>query len=141
MPSRSDMTPRDLKDVLRHIVVFQRDTENPSSYTWRLIGTKVTEIVGHNTGKTFEQSVPPEHLPRWIECCNLILDGGQPIRFMGRVHVQGREYLDAEHVYVPLANDNGDPSYIMGLCRYTPHRSEAEDAWENELASLPEGLL
>ena len=70
-------------------------------------------------------------------CANLILEGGQPLRFLGRVHVQGREYLDAENLFVPLANDNGEPTFILGQCRYTPRRSETEDIWENQMASLP----
>jgi hypothetical protein len=80
-------------------------------------------------------------LPRWTECSDLILNSGQPIRFLGRVHLQGREYLDAENLYVPLANDNDEPVHIMGLCRYTPRRLSEGEAWENELASIPGGLL
>ena len=71
----------------------------------------------------------------------MLLDGGQPLRFLGRVHVKGREYLDAENLFVPLANDNGEPTYVLGQCRYTPRRSETEDIWENQMASLPGGLL
>lgn len=141
MPARSQMTFRDLKDVLRNIVIFERIETNPSNYRWRLIGTSVTDILGHNTGKTIEESVPPEHLPRWIECGDLILDGGQPLRFLGRVHLQGREYLHAEHLYVPLANDNDVPSFVMGLCRFSPRSSDAIESWENEIASIPGALL
>jgi hypothetical protein len=106
-----------------------------------VIGTALTEILGHNTGKTFEESVPPELLSRWVEVADLILEGGQPLRFLGRVHLQGREYLDAEHLYVPLANDGGAPTYIMGLCRYTPRRFMDEESWENQIASIPGALL
>ncbi len=141
MPARSEITPRDLKDFLRNLVVFQRDATNPSHYSWRVIGTGVTDILGHHTGKTFEESVPADLLSRWVECCDLILDGGKPLRFLGRVHLRGREYLDAEHLYVPLANDNNEPSFIMGLCRYTPRRSENDESWENQIASIPGGLL
>jgi hypothetical protein len=141
MPARSEMTPRDIKDFLRNIVVFEREVKHPSRYRWRVIGTGITEVLGHNTGKTFEESVPMELLPRWVECGDLVLDGGQPLRFLGRVHLQGREYLDAEHLYVPLANDNNEPSFIMGLCRYTPRRSDGEDSWENQIASIPGGIL
>ena len=141
MPRRSEITPRDMKDMLRHIVVFERFEENPSRYRWRLIGTAITEITGHQTGKTFEESVPPEHMERWVACCDLVLEGGQPLRFLGRVHLQGREYLDAENLFVPLANDNDAPAFVMGLCRYTPRVSDSEDIWENQLASLPGGLL
>jgi len=141
MPARSDITPRDLKDILRNIVIFERVERNPSKYRWRIIGTSITDILGHNTGKTFEESVPEEHRPRWIECFDLLLDGGQPLRFMGRVHISGREYLDAEHLYVPLSDEKGEPNYIMGFCRYTPHTTDDERPWENELASIPGGLL
>ena len=136
MPARSELTPRDLKDFLRNIVIFQRDAARPSHYSWRVIGTGLTEVLGHNTGKALEDSVPPEFLPRWIECGDLVLDGGQPLRFLGRVHINGREYLDAEHLYVPLADENGQPLYIMGLCRYTPRRTQNEDSWESQIAPL-----
>ena len=141
MPRRSDMTPRDLKDVLRNIVIFERVSQGPSRYRWRLIGTSLTNMAGDNTGKMLEETLPPEHMPRWVECFDLILDGGQPLRFLGRVHLQGREYLDAENLYVPLANDNDEPTYAMALCRYTPHRTEVEQTWENQIASIPGGLL
>ena len=141
MPARSEISPRDLKEVLRNIVLFERDTANPTRYYWRLAGQSVAEILGSHTGKSFEESVPPHLLPRWIASMNLILDGGQPLRFFGRVHINGREYLDAEHLYVPLANDNQVPAYIMGLCRYTPRYTEDEQSWESQIASMPGGLL
>ena len=141
MPARSDITPRDLKDVLRHIVLVERSVGNPSQYSWRLAGSGVTEVLGSHTGKSFQECVPPHLLPRWIASMNIILDSAQPMRFIGRVHINGREYLDAEHLYVPLANDNDVPAYIMGLCRYTPRKTDDEESWENQLASIPGGLL
>ncbi|HKY18608.1 MAG TPA: PAS domain-containing protein [Rhizomicrobium sp.] len=141
MPSRSEFSARDLKDLLRSIVIFERISRNPSRYLWRLIGTRITEIAGHHTGKTFEETIPKEHLPRWVECFDLVLDGGQPMRFLGRVHISGREYLDAENLFLPLANANGEPSFAMGLCRYTPRQSENEESWENQIASIPGALL
>jgi hypothetical protein len=141
MPAKSELTPRDLKDFLRHIVICQRVAENPSQYIWRLTGTKVTEVTGDHTGKTFEESVSPALLPRWIECGDLTLDGGQPLRFLGRVQINGREYLDAENLLAPLANDEGRPVFVIALCRYTPRLSENEESWENKMASMPGGLI
>jgi hypothetical protein len=140
MPARSEMTARDLKDFLRHIILVQRDNETPSHYRWRLIGTSVTEIVGHHTGKSFDDSIPPEHLSRWVEVCDMIIESEQPWRFLGRVHIRGHEYLDAEHLYLPLADDNDVPSYVMGLCRYVS-RYQDNDISDNELASMPRGIL
>jgi hypothetical protein len=141
MPARSEMTARDLKEFLRDIVMFQREAVNPSHYIWRLIGTKITDITGHQTGKTFEETLSPDHVTRWVETADLILESGQPLRFVGRVRLKGREYLDAENLFVPLANDEGQPTFVMGLCRYTPRNSENEDSWENQIASIPGGLL
>jgi len=141
MPTRNDMTARDLKNFLRNILLFERTQKNPSRYLWRLSGTRVTEVVGHHTGQLVDESVPPEHLERWSESFDMILASEQPWRFFGRVRIKGREYLHAEHLHLPLANDNGEPAYIMGLCRYKPLCAETDDLWENELASLPGGLL
>ena len=71
----------------------------------------------------------------------MIVDGGQPLRFLGRVQLPGRDYLDAENLFVPLANDNDVPTFVMGLCRYTPRQSDSEDSWENQIASIPGGHL
>lgn len=141
MPRRSALTARDLKDVLRHILVLERISQNPSRYKFRLVGTGLHQLAGEWTGKLVEELVPPEHMPRWIECGDLVLNGGQPMRFIGRVHLKGKEYLNAENLYVPLANDNGEPTFVMGLCRYTPRRSENEESWESQAASISAGLM
>lgn len=118
IPAKSDISPRDLKAFLGNIVICQRVAENPSCYVWRLIGTNVAAVVGHVTGKTFKESVATELCDRWTECCDLVVDGGQPLRFLGRVHIKDQEYLDAENLFVPLTNDDGQPTFVMGLCRY-----------------------
>jgi len=141
MPKRSEMTARDLKDFLRDILLCQRVSKNPSRYNWRLIGTNATEVVGHHTGRTFEESIPPQHLERWIATTDMILESQQPWRMIGRVHIGGREYLDAENLYVPLAGDDGEPAFIMGLCQYSPHIADHNNFWNDEMASFPSGLL
>jgi len=141
MPRRSEMTLRDLKDVLRHLVVLERVEKMPSHYRIRLVGTSLTSLAGDRTGKMLEEFVPPEHLPRWTGCADLILDGGNPLRFLGRVHLEGKEYLNAENLFIPLANDQDEPVFVMGLCRYTPRHTESEQSWESLVASIPGALL
>jgi hypothetical protein len=136
MPRRSEMTARDLKDVLRNIVMFERVDQSPSHYRWRLIGTNLTGMAGDNTGKMFEETLPSDHVVRWVACADVILAAGRPLRFLGRVHLKGREYLDAENLFVPLANDSDEPTFVMGLCHYTPRQSEDEQTWEDKISSL-----
>jgi hypothetical protein len=141
MPRRSELSPRDLKDVLRHLLIFERVEQSPSRYRIRLIGTSLTGLAGDRTGVMVEEIVPPEHLPRWVGSGDLVLDGGQPLRFVGRVHLEGKEYLNAENLFVPLSNDRDEPVFIMGLCRYTPRRTENEESWESQVASIPGALV
>lgn len=141
MPHRSEMTLRDLKDVLRNLIVLERVAQTPSRYRARLIGTSLTAMAGDRTGNMIEEVLPPEQAMRWVLCADLILDGGQPMRFVGRVHLEGKEYLNAENLFVPLANESGEPTFVMGLCRYTPRHSESEESWESQIASMPGALL
>jgi hypothetical protein len=141
MPRRSDFSARDLKNVLRNIVIFERVSRDPSHYRWRLIGTNLTHMAGDNTGKMIEETLPSDQITRWVECFDLIVDGGQPLRFLGRVHLKGREYLDADNLFVPLANDIDEPTFAMGLCRYTPRNSNDDESWESQIASIPGALV
>ena len=138
MPRRSEMTARDLKDVLRNIVVFERVSQNPSHYRFRLIGTNLTSMAPRDyTGKMFEETLPQHHIERWVQCYDLVLASDRPLRFLGRVHLEGKEYLDADNLYVPLANDNDEPTFAMALCRYTPRRGADDRSWESQIASIP----
>lgn len=141
MPTRAEFSPRDLKNLLRNILILERVSQNPSRYKFRLLGTGLHSMAGELTGKMVDEVVPPEHLPRWVECGDLVLNGGQPMRFIGRVHLEGKEYLNAENLLVPLANDQNEPTFIMGLCRYTPRRTEAEESWEHQVAQIPAAFL
>ena len=141
MPNRAEITPRDFKEFLPHVAIFERTATYPSSYVIRLVGTGLTRIAGHVSGKALAECVPPDLLPRWIESFDLILDASMPLRFLGRVQLNGHEYLDAEHLYVPLANDAGLPTYLMGLFRYTPRHSGQDESWQNQIASIPADLL
>jgi hypothetical protein len=141
MPSRSQMTPRDLKPYLRNIFLVQREEEYPPRYRWRLIGTGLTDIVGSFTGKLLDDSVSPEHLERWNSVGDMILESEQPWRFLGRVHIKGREYLNAEHLYMPLSDDNDIPRFVMALCRFTPRFQDNVQLSEEEAFSLPGALL
>lgn len=141
MPARSEMTARDLKDFLRNIVLLQREIiDGVPHYRWRLIGTGVTGVLGHNTGKLLDDTVPGEHLGRWNEVANLILESQQPLRFVGRVQIEDRDYLRGENLYLPLADDAGVPAFVLAHCRYVPWHQDNEMS-EDELASQPQALL
>ncbi len=72
------------------------------------MGTKVVPILGEHTGKLFEESIEPGHLSRWNESFDMMLDLTQPWRFYGEVTLNGRDYLIAENLYLPLADYRGN---------------------------------
>lgn len=137
MPRRSEMGLRDLKDVLRHLIVLERVAKSPSRYRVRLLGTSLTSMAGDRTGEMLEEILPPGHVVRWVASADLILDHSQPMRFIGRVELQGKEYLNAENLFIPLANDNDEPTFVMGFCRYTPRHTESVESWESQIAAIP----
>ena len=141
MPRRSEMTLRDLKDLLRHLIVLERVEKSPSRYRVRLLGTNLTSMAGDRTGEMLEQVLPPDHLIRWVLSADLILDSSQPMRFIGRVELQGKEYLNAENLFIPLANENDEPTFVMGFCRYTPRHTESAESWETQIAAIPGASL
>ena len=144
IPKRSDISARDIKPFLPHICIVERVHSNPSHYRWKLMGTKVTQVLGEHTGKLFDESLAPEHLQRWTESSDMILGADQPWRFFGEVSLNGRDYLIAENLYLPLADDEGQPRYILGVCRYTPasvDREEMRERIRNAMLSTPHGLL
>src|SRR5882757_3298868 len=65
MPQRSAITPRDLKDILPNILLVERTERGPSRYRVRLVGTRLTEIIGEGTGKMLDEVAPPDLLARW----------------------------------------------------------------------------
>jgi hypothetical protein len=144
LPKRSGISARELKPFLSNIVVVERIAENPSQYRWKLMGTKVTQALGEHTGKLFDESLAPEHSTRLSESYDMVLGDTKPWRFYGEVTLNGRDYLVAENLYLPLADDNGLPRFIMGLCRYTSAQMEGDDlreCIENAMLSQPRGLL
>jgi hypothetical protein len=88
----------------------------------------------------FEDTLPPDHVARWVACADVMLSEARPLRFIGHVRLKGREYLEAENLFVPLANDNDEPTFVMGLCRYSPRSSLSEQDWQDQIASIPGAL-
>ena len=144
IPKRSAITIRELKPFLTNIAIMERIKENPSQYRWKLVGTKVAQVLGEHTGKLLEDGITHEQLSRLSESFDMVLEAGQPWRFYGEVTLNGRDYLIAENLYLPLADEDGKARFIMALCRYASASTEREDLRErieNAMLSEPRGLL
>lgn len=124
MPARSDMSARVLKTYLPHIGLKERVETNPSRYRWRLVGTQVAQVLGERTGKALDDNAPPRVVARWVASCDLVLAAATPLRFVGRVLTQDKDFLASELLFMPLAGDDGEPRFVMGFGHY-----RAEQDW------------
>src|ERR1700691_1103037 len=122
LPLRTDMSARLLKTYLPHIALKERVQENPSRYRWRLTGTRVAQIIGERTGTFTDEGAPPKLSARWNASCDLILAARTPLRFIGRVLANNKDYLSSDLLFMPLADAAGLPRFVMGFGHYSADR-------------------
>ncbi len=115
MPARADMTARVLKTYLPNIAIKERVARDPSRYRWRLIGTRVAQVIGERTGTLAEENASPRLAARANANCDLTLLARMPLRFVGRVLTQDKDYLASEALYLPLADDTGEARFVLGF--------------------------
>jgi hypothetical protein len=137
LPARTDMSARLLKIYLPHIALKERVQENPSRYRWRLTGTRVAQIIGERAGKFADEDAPPQLVARWCASCDLILAACTPLRFVGRVLANNKDYLSSDLLFMPLADAQGAPRFVMGFGHYSANRSWRKTAPDQGFAETP----
>jgi hypothetical protein len=118
MPARSSMTPRALKDFLPRVAINERASLDPLRFKWRLMGTHIAQVLGERTGKFIDEDAPPRQVARWNANLDMVLRAARPLRFAGRVLVNGKTYLNSELLFMPLADDAGEPRFVLGFGHY-----------------------
>jgi len=136
LPARADMSARALKTYLPHIALKERVQENPSRYRWRLTGTRVAQIIGERTGKFTDEDAPPQLVARWNASCDLVLSACTPLRFVGRVLANNKDYLSSDLLFMPLADAQGAPRFVMGFGHYSADGSWREVVRDMRLADV-----
>jgi hypothetical protein len=132
LPKRSDMSARVLKPFLPNIGLKERVETNPPRYRWRIVGTRVAQVIGERTGKFTDEGAPPKVSARWNASCDLILASGTPLRFVGRVLAEGKDFMASELLFMPLAGEDGTPRFVMGFGHYNVDRG-----WRELLRGAP----
>jgi hypothetical protein len=133
MPLRSDIPARALKRNLKRIMLFERlETPEGHRYRIRLMGTSLVLVWGDLTGQFVDVAVPPQLAPRWHAFLDLMLQIRQPMRFVARVDFQAKSYLVAEIAAVPLADEAGNPTMVMGALHISSDRQ-----WDSIVARFP----
>ncbi|MGH6872507.1 MAG: PAS domain-containing protein [Rhizomicrobium sp.] len=130
LPVRADMTARVLKGYLPNIAIKERVQCEPSRYRWRLMGTRVAQVIGERTGKLADEDASPRLIARAGANCDLTLLAGAPLRFVGRVLARDKDFLASEALYLPLAGDDGSARFVLAFGYYS-----AQQDWRMSAAA------
>ncbi len=120
VPSRRMMTARVLRNYLTDLLLVERvEADAGHRFRVRLIGTRVSAIIGDVTGKFFDEFVPEALLPRWDGVNDRVLSCGKPLRFKGRVLINDKTNLIAEYISAPLADEADRANMVLTAFSFT----------------------
>lgn len=105
IPPRSRFTARTVKGFVGHLIIFEKLTAE--NYLIRLMGTRVTNILGEMQGKTLTEALPAETAGRWCAALNDLLAARRPMRLVTTLNFNDLHYLEAEIFLAPLTDDAG----------------------------------
>ena len=119
IPARDDLPVRVLKPYLPRLAIAEQIEKHPPRFKYRLVGTIVTQTLDERTGQTFDdESATQEQTERWTHSALLSFELKKPLRFP--IVIQRR--MVGEMLLLPLADDAGEPRFVMAYGRYEPAR-------------------
>ncbi len=127
VPRRSAFTARNAKPFLAHMVIFER---RDSSFLIRLMGTKVSAVIGEMQGRTVDEALPVDVATRWKAALSQVLRSGKPVRIVNAVSFRNLNFLQAEILLAPLLDDKGEQNMVFVVTTFhagvSPDRSVEE---------------
>ncbi len=128
MPARAQLSPRDMKGILRNVVLL-RVLGGGADYEYRIVGEQFVWAYGvqfRDMRLTQIEAAAPEHGGRMRKLYEHVRNSGEPLAFRGWV---GREVADARFVYyesvlVPFADDGAAVDHILVTSVYVPKAPE-----------------
>ena len=111
IPPRSALTARAMKPFLGNVVIVER--QGDGHYRVRLMGTKITQVIGEMQGMLLEEVLPPDAVARWRTAFDMVLAELRPMRFVSHVIVSDLSHLQAENLLAPLLDEAGRPAMVL----------------------------
>jgi hypothetical protein len=119
LPFRDDLPVRALKPYLPRLAMAELIGKEPPRFKFRLVGTIMTRTLSERTGQTFDhESATPEQTERWTGTSLLTLATKTPMRFP----IVIQKLTVGEMLLLPLADETGEPRFVMAHGRYEPSR-------------------
>jgi hypothetical protein len=116
-PSRTDMTPRVMKNFLPNLAIVDvvRQPER-SRYRLRLTGTWIDRHLVPASSQFLDEFLPEPFLRRWQDAFELTLSVGCPIRNVtASIQYRNQDFLEGETFYGPLGNPGEPANAILAV--------------------------
>jgi len=115
IPSRSQFTPRSSKAFLGNLMIFE---QHGSTFGIRLMGTRISCVLGEMQGKLLPEAVPPDVAARWQADLNEIIANRKPTRAVKTVAFNDLHYLAAELFLAPLLDGAGKLTMVFAVVAF-----------------------
>lgn len=116
IPPRSSITARVAKNFVGNLVIFER--QSSGAFLVRLMGTRVSTVLGEMQGKQFADALPPDTAERWSGALNRVLTSGKPLRVVTLVNLNNLQFLEAEILLAPLCDDLGHETMVLTVIAF-----------------------
>jgi len=112
MPSRSDLSPRAMREFLDHVNLVDVISEPRISFRVSLQGAQSRGVFGHMAKQRLGDILPPFFEKRWTESFEVPRSSETPVRLTTRASTFGRKWLGCEALLAPLGDG---PNYVTTI--------------------------
>jgi len=116
IPKRSSFTAREVRSFVGHLVIFERAGDD--GYRIRLMGTRVTAVIGEMQGKTLDEALPEDTVRRWKIALSHVLSALRPVRIVSTVAFNSLDFLEAEILLAPLCDEHGEATMVFTVATF-----------------------
>jgi hypothetical protein len=111
IPPRSAFSARLVKNFVGNLIIFER--LDADDYLIRLMGTRVSNMLGEMQGQTLRQGLPADAEERWKLALNAVRASRKPLRIVTLVNINDLQFLEAELFLAPLCDDTGQETMVF----------------------------
>ncbi len=117
LSGRQHVDPLEMKAFLPGVILI--DVERQAAglrFRVRLMGSHIVDMMGDDvTGRYLDESSPARHYPRVHARLTSIVETKQPAYGISPVPRETRDFMQYEHLTVPLAADGTTVDMLMGV--------------------------
>lgn len=114
-PAWRAFDPSAVTALLPHLIVVDAEGD-PYRFRFRLIGTAVTQLAGRDaTGRWLDRDLYGDRLDHMTWHYRQCAETAEPLAIIGTIHFVDKEWVTAEHIFLPFASEGRVDKILCGL--------------------------